>query len=221
MRLRKTISVLLILVGFLLAIWGKFTLLAGLPFFITGAILNFLTNRALWLKLLLVVLPVVLWMPAVQGVWYTKNKAASHQDTFIFPKGFVGKVVIAYGLEKGDTVQVINGRRIFRFDTSGVLITQAPVAKGMVDQQFFYEDSAGNLTKLNPYSYFKQDKTKEDSTLVQVFGWHEIGSTGNDASCKYKFMNLIVSNINQLETVDVKFNSWKLYQKIEQQVCVQ
>lgn len=193
--------------------------MAGLPFFITGAILNFFTDRALWLKLLLVILPVALWRPAVLAVWYAKNKEVAQQDTYIFPKGFIGKAVIAYEIENGDTLQVVNGRHTFRFDTSGIIITQAPPARGLIDQQFYYEDSLGNQTRLKPYPYFPNEKAVQDSTSIQVFGWHETGFRPTAKGCEYRFMELSVCRLGHLDSIDVGFMGWELKEEIEQRIC--
>jgi hypothetical protein len=109
MTLRKTLSIIFILIGFLIAIWGRFTLLVGVPFFIIGVVLNFATNRPLWTKIAWTILPILLWLPSMLGFWYLKNKAASQGDTYIFPKGFRGEAIIAFGIANGDSTLVRNG----------------------------------------------------------------------------------------------------------------
>src|SRR5690349_7758309 len=113
MTIRKKLSAILIVVGFVIAIFGKFTLLPGVPFFLTGVILNFTTDRSIKAKMIWLMLPILLWMPMMMGFSYFKNKAVSQADTFIFPKGFHGQAIIAFGIRNGQDVKVVNGRRIF------------------------------------------------------------------------------------------------------------
>jgi hypothetical protein len=152
-------------------------------------------------------------------LWYVKNKSASTGDTYIFPKGFNDAAVIIFEIETGDPVNLVNGRRTFRFDTSRILITQAADPKGMVDQQFYFEDSMGNLTKLNPYAYYLKKNAREDSTSIQVFGWHEKGHSSNSNSCDYKFMTFYVCNLKELNRMAAGFKRFKLLEKIESKLC--
>ena len=217
---RKTLSVVFIIVGFVIAIWGKFTLLFGLPFFVIGLILNWTTDRRLWLKLTLTILPIVLYTPSMLGFWYLKNKAVSQADTYIFPKGFHGQATIAFNISKGDKVKIENGRRVFSFDTSGLLLTQATDAKGIVDQQFYYKDSMGLLVKLAPYEYTRNTTNTNDSSTIVVFGWHEKGATG-DKNCSYKFYDFKICSLSELDTIDNGFKSLKMHDIIKRKACGQ
>ena len=220
MTLRKTLSIILILTGFLIAIWGQFTLLAGIPFFIVGVIINFITNRPLWTKLAWTILPIVLWLPSILGFWLFKNKALSQGDTYIFPKGFHGQAIIAFGISKGDTTMLKNERRIFLFDTSGILITQAKAPAGIVDQQFYCQDKTEHLTPIATYSYMQNIKEINDSSTIKVFGWNEKGSTATN-NCEYQFFNFKICSLAELDTIDNGFKSWKLHDKIKKVACGQ
>lgn len=218
MKLRKRLSIILIVLGFLIAISGRFTLLAGLPFFIIGVIINFTTDRALWAKLTITILPILLWLPLMLGFWYFKNKSVSQSDTYIFPKNFRGQAIIAFGINNGNTTVAKDGRRLFKFDTSRILVTQAQVSTGIVDQQFFYQDEHGQLTPIPTYGYMQDTKENKDSSTVKVFGWHEIGSTGSK-DCSYKFLNFKVCSLAELDTIDNGFRSWKMQDKIKRVAC--
>ena len=141
-------------------------------------------------------------------------------DTYIFPKDFHGQAIIAFGINKGDTLIIKNGRRIFSFDTSGVLLTQADPPRGIVDQQFFYQHSNGQLVPLLVYSYLQDKAENKDSLTTKVFGWHEKGSTGSK-DCNYSFFDFKVCSLVELDTIDNGFKSWKLHDKIKQAACGQ
>jgi hypothetical protein len=220
MTLRKTLSITLILLGFLIAILGRLTLLAGIPFFLIGVILNFTTDRQVLIKLTWTIFPILLWLPSMLGVWYLSNKAVATGDTYIFPKGFHGQAVIAFGLKKGNTATIKNGRRVFSFDTSGIIVTQADPPKGIIDQKFFYQDTNGELRPLSVYSYMQDKAEDKDSSRTKIFGWQEKGSTSLK-DCNYTFFNFKVCSLAELNTIDNGFKSWKLHDKIKQQACGQ
>lgn len=220
MTLRKTLPIILIILGFLIAVWGRFTLLAGLPFFIVGVIINFTTDRALWAKLTWTVLPSLFWLPSMLGFWFLKNETISMGDTYIFPKNFHGEAIIAFGLSRGDTVTISNGRRVFTFDTSRVLITKAEAPRGIADQKFFYADKSGQLTQIPIYAYMQNTKENNDSTTTKVFGWHEKGTTGTN-DCSYRFIEFKLCSLAELNTIDNGFKSWKLHDRIKQVGCAQ
>lgn len=219
MRLRKTFSFVSILLGFLIAIWGRFTLLAGVPFYLIGVFLCLTSDWKLWLKLTLTIFPILLWLPFMLGFWYMKNKTESQADTYIFPTGFHGQGIIAFGISEGDTVKIENGRRVFAFDTSGIIMTKAIDPKGLIDQEFYFKDITGRLTKIPTYEY-NYDKIidKSDSTSTKIFGWHEKGVTG-EKGCNYKYFNFKVCSLAELDTIDNGFKSWKLHDKIKKKAC--
>ena len=215
MTLRKRLSTILIVIGFVIAIFGKFTLLFGVPFFLLGVILNFTTDRSCIAKIMWLVLPILLWMPMMMGFWYFKNKTVSQADTYIFPKGFRGQAIIVFGIKNGQNLKIVNGRRIFQFDSSGILLTKADVPKGLVDQKFYFKDNSDSLTPITLYPYVYHQKTKEnsDSFTVQLFGWNELGST-KAKDYDYRFMNLKICSLAEIDTIDNGFKSWKMHDTI-------
>ncbi len=219
MKTRRTISIFLISLGFVLAILGKFTLLVGLPFFVIGVVVNWTTDLRLWTKLTLTILPIALYVPFMFGFWYLKNKSISHADTYIFPQGFRGHAVIAFNIDTGDTIHIENERRIFTFDSTRLILTRAVDSRGLVDMKFFFKDSLGQLFSIPLYPYFQHNsKSTSDSLTTYVYGWHEKGSSG-DKNCKYKFYEFTVCADSEFDSVSRKNLYWDFDKKIRQLSC--
>jgi energy-coupling factor transporter transmembrane protein EcfT len=217
----KTISLLLIIIGFCLSVWSMQIILYGVLFFLAGITLDFFIERPLWIHLLFLLLPLILWQPVMLQVRNIKLNRISQKDSYLFPKGFRGEALIAFGINKGQALQTENGRRIFNFDTSGVLITQAPITEGISNQEFFYRDNQGKLIPLATGDFYANQNAalQQDSIHVKVFGAGEI-ATMFGQHCSYKYFLLKVCTMAQLDSVDADFKTFRLHDKVKKFACI-
>lgn len=64
-------------------------------------------------------------------------------ETYLIPSGFQGRVAIVLNQSKGYSKSYEKSRRVYRIDTTGVLLTQFGVNDGFINCQYFYVDSTG------------------------------------------------------------------------------
>lgn len=88
-------------------------------------------------------------IPIILGTFFIVfqlNKA--EPETFLIPQNFRGKIIIFYEEPCGQKSVYENGRRIFQFPESGVLITNYKRTKGILNQNFYFVAENGEKTKI-------------------------------------------------------------------------
>ena len=69
--------------------------------------------------------------------------SVAQPETHLLPSGFVGEVVIIFGVADGEAAAYQDGRRVYRIPTSGILRTQFTLSEGWLDAKYFYVDASG------------------------------------------------------------------------------
>lgn len=121
--------------------------LFGIPFLglFLGITLIWLSEAEKKLKILWTISPFLI-IPATFFMFLQINKA--EPETFLIPQNFRGKIVIFYEESCGQKPVYENGRRIYRFPESGILITNYKKTKGILDQEFYFVDEYGKRIKI-------------------------------------------------------------------------
>ncbi|MCH5598670.1 hypothetical protein [Niabella ginsengisoli] len=73
----------------------------------------------------------------------TKKSISFARRHIYISRNFHGQAIIAFGVTTGVSTIINDGRRIFMFDTSGILLAQAQAPRGIVDQKFFMKVKMG------------------------------------------------------------------------------
>ncbi len=79
------------------------------------------------------------------GNYYNRPEA----ETYLIPEDFNGEFRVVYGVAKGQTPTVEDGRRLMKIPANGILVVQPEFKDGKVDQQFFLVDKKGKRTPLS------------------------------------------------------------------------
>lgn len=129
-------------------------LIAGVFFFLTlylmvlgficlfiGGLLIILTDRKWFIKLTIIGLP-------YGFVGLTIFNAYARPETFLIPDNFKGVIYIVHDDTFGDDKEFEGIRRIYRIPKTGILFTQFPVTRGILNQDFYYISADGKRKKL-------------------------------------------------------------------------
>ena len=139
------IGICLVLLGLLIS-FLPFYLIIGIPVFATGVVFSWLSNRKVYVKILLTILPVLLWFPGTILV----ERLSTHYcepETFLIPQNYHGYIRIIYN-EKCGTHEYEGKRRLYRIPADGILITDFPSEYGEINQEYYFVDNVGKRTKI-------------------------------------------------------------------------
>ncbi len=139
-------GVIIIFLGFLvcLSIWFWFF---GIIIFFLGAIIVLFSKEGWEKKLLVIVVPLIIYYPLLYTIINIFNEHAP-PSTFLIPENFRGKAVIYYGEPCGEKLAKENGRNIYNITETGVIVVQDSIDKGILDYEYYFIDKYGNRTKI-------------------------------------------------------------------------
>ena len=137
-------------------------LIFATPFFIVGQLLIWFSDQKIKLKLLLLVLPLILWYPSVLAFFFLASKKMT-PETFLVPKEFRGQITLIYQEPCGETVPIINGRLTYKIPSNGIMIVSNKFETGIIDQEYYFVDK--NWNKIEPIQRLIQQDFNEEYTL--------------------------------------------------------
>ncbi len=196
------------MIGYLVSI-NPYFLIFGVPIFVIGIVLVFLSKKKLYVKILTLVIPPLLYIP---GFWALIYFGSEHQTpvTYYIPSEYRGEVAIVFDEDCGQNPEFVDERRLYDIPEDGVLITQFIKESGILDHEYYLIDSAGNKTSI-PFldsrdfkeSWNYADSTKEPSRdLVGVF--LQGTSFYHSADLEYSSQNIFVGSYNDRDMHDFK-----------------
>jgi hypothetical protein len=109
-------------------------------------------------------------------------------ETYLIPKGYIGKVIIIYGQANSSELKYENGQQIFRISEKGKLFTSTKWQAGSFPESgllFFYVDSLNNRI---PVKLWKpSDGGNIDRNEIRIFGLKDgdCGTEGQDSIFYY------------------------------------
>jgi hypothetical protein len=83
-------------------------------------------------------------------LWYLTSSCQNRGEdaVYLIPKNYEGTLFIIFEHEKGRNVVYEEGKRVYRFDTTGILRTKFGPNFGLQQNFYFYVDSVGNKTSI-------------------------------------------------------------------------
>lgn len=201
-------DLVLIVFGYIISL-NPYWWIFGTPLiFIGGVILAWLSEKSLMSKILLTLLPILLWLP---GFWAFVYLGSSHMtpETFLIPQNFRGKITLYYNEPCGQELQKVDGRYIYHIPSNGVMIIKNPFETGIIDQNYYFVDSSGK--KINKIDLLDQRDFNEEYTTAK--NPHEpprnkvvmfLGGTGGSGTINgvdedhYKFHEMFVNSWDSL-----------------------
>jgi hypothetical protein len=113
------------------------------PVFLVGLIVVWLSRQRTSIKILLTLLPILLWYPGFLAFMYF---GANHMtpETFLIPETFRGQITLIYNEPCGETIEEKEGRLIYKIPDNGVLICKNKFETGLIDHEYYFVDRDWN-----------------------------------------------------------------------------
>lgn len=166
------IGLTLIAISFIACVVSFYLLVFGIPTFLVGAILIFLSNQNIKTKLLTTLIPLILYVPSTFLFLYAYNY--STPKTILIPKNFEGNLRVVYEENCGRNYDKTDGIKTLTFPDNGILVLNEDFDRH-VNYNYYLVDELGNRTKISQILDFKDRIQKRPCVLVGGSG--TIGQT--------------------------------------------
>jgi hypothetical protein len=115
-------------------------------------------------RILLMLLPILPFL--LLGSIFVFSRAKP--EIFLVPNNYQGEILVLFDQSNGDSVEYLNGKRIYRIPQDGILFTQFPWNPGFKNHKFCYltENSKTVIDEVKQAFMFKNGSA--DSNLVSV-----------------------------------------------------
>jgi hypothetical protein len=194
----------LVIIGYLVSL-NPYWLIFGTPLvYFTGVVFIYLSSKRLITKSIIIIAPILLWLPGYWGLIYFGTNHVP-PETFLIPQNFRGKIVLYYDEPYGKEIGKEDGRYIYHVPNNGIMVLKNKLETGIINQRYFIVDSTLKITKELPL--FIQQNFNEEYTLernkyepprnkLAVF----LGGTGTGTTNtgSYKFQEIYVNTYDSL-----------------------
>lgn len=159
----------MILVGisFIACVASFYLLIYGVPVYILGALLVFLSRTKLKTKLFSTLIPLVLYLPSTYVFLLIYNYTPP--KIFLIPSDYSGPLRIVYEEKCGVKPVKSNGRQVLKFPETGVLILNVDFDGG-VNNKYYLVDSKGNKNEVPQTLDYKDSVRNKPAVLVAGSG---------------------------------------------------
>ena len=72
-----------------------------------------------------------------------------HPSKFLIPDGYIGWLQLEYGVKEGPPVPIEDGIKVFKFPTSGILMTESAGPDRGADDKYFYYSKDGSVQEIS------------------------------------------------------------------------
>ncbi len=193
----------IITISFLACVISFYLLLFGIPSFLIGVVLVFLSNRPIKTKLLTTITPIVLYIPLTFIFLYLYNY--STPKTILIPENFDGDLRIVYEEKCGSNYKEIDGIKTLTFPQNGILVLNEDFDRH-VNFKYYLVDKLGNRTEIPQILDFDDRIKKRRCVLVRGAGTIgetvEFNSTNEEKAIT--FSDFYVYNKDTTDTNDFK-----------------
>jgi hypothetical protein len=186
------IGLTLIIISFIVCLISFYLLVFGIPTFLIGVLLVFLSKRTTKTKLLTTLIPLVLYIPCTFLFLFIYNY--SSQKTILIPKNFKGNLRVVYEENCGDGYEKKEGVKTLTFPDNGILILNEDF-DSHVNYKYYLVDKLGNKTEIPQIIDFKDRVLKLPCVLVggsgtidQTVKANSISKEGKEISYKDFFV---------------------------------
>ncbi len=198
------IGLTFIIISFIACVLSFYLLVFGIPTFLIGALLIFLSKQSIKTKLLTTLIPLVLYIPCTFLFLFIYNY--SSQKTILIPKNFNGNLRVVYEENCGISYEKKEGVKTLTFPDYGILILNEDF-DSHVNYKYYLVDKLGNKTEITQILDFKDRVQKRPCVLVGGSG--TIGQTveANSVSQKGKeisYKDFFVYNKDIVDRNDYK-----------------
>lgn len=166
------IGLTLIAISFIACVVSFYLLVFGIPTFLVGAVLIFLSKQNIKTKLLSTLIPLILYVPTTFLFLHAYNY--STPKTILIPKNFEGNLRVVYEENCGRNYDKTDGTKTLTFPDNGILVLNEDFDRH-VNYNYYLVDELGNRTKMSQILDFKDRIQKRPCVLVGGSG--TIGQT--------------------------------------------
>lgn len=204
------IGLTLIAISFIACVVSFYLLVFGIPIFLVGAILIFISNQTIKTKLLATLIPLILYIPSTFLFLYVYNY--STPKTILIPKEFNGILRVVYEEKCGSNYDKINGVKTLTFPENGILILNEDFDRH-INYDYYLVDELGNRTKIPQIFAFNGKGQKQPYILVGSSG--TIGQTIEANSTNKEQKGIIFSDFYVYNKDTIDRNDYKSQQKFD------
>jgi hypothetical protein len=204
------IGLTLITISFIACVVSFYLLVFGIPTFLVGAILIFLSKQNINTKLLTTLIPLILYVPITLIFLYVYNY--STPKTILIPKNFEGNLRVVYDENCGRNYDKTDGVETLTFPDNGILILKEDFDRN-VNYNCYLVDELGNRTQISQILDFKDRNQKRPCVLFGGSG--TIGQTKEANSTNPEEKEITYSDFYIYNKVTVDENDFKSQQKFD------
>jgi hypothetical protein len=126
-----------------------FMLTFGIPFFLIGTFLILTSPKKLLTKIIIIVIPIVLWFVGFELILYAINKQTP--VTILIPETYTDEFRIVEGETNGVMPEEENGRLILKVPANGILLIQPHLnlKTESGDIEYYFVDSQNHRTRIS------------------------------------------------------------------------
>ena len=195
--MKKEIGISIIIIGLLISIISPMAVvLVGIPIFIVGSILLWLSKSNIKTKTIWTVAPVVLWYP-ITIVWlFVYNAigmANAQKRDYIVNYDFKGLLTIVES--KCGKEPILKAKRMqFEIPSNGVYLHNGELKSGHIDERVFKKNKDGTLIRLEDVHWQTKDSEKDTAGLEIIIG-ERFGTFGTRYDSNDQESNVITKYI--------------------------
>lgn len=204
------IGLTLIVISVIACVVSFYLLVFGIPTYLVGGILIFLSNQTIKTKLLTTLIPLALYIPSTFLFMYAYNY--STPKTILIPKDFDGTLRVVYEEKCGSNYYKIDGVKTLTFPENGILILNEDFNRH-INYKYYLVDQSGYKTEI-PQTLAFDDKTQK-RPCVLVGGSGTIGQTIKDNSTNQEERGITYSDFYVYNKNTVDRNDYKIQQKFD------
>ena len=138
----------------------------------------------------------VIFIYCASTIWSVLTRHAT--EVFIIPQNFKGKFRIVYNQKCGLDSRIENGKRIFDVPNNGILLIKSEFKTGIVDHEYYLQDSSGNKTQINELLTYDRSKPIAHAVLQgsagTIGGKMPDGSLSTESPLAIHFTDFFVVN---------------------------
>lgn len=204
------IGLTLIVISFIACVISFYLLVFGIPTFLVGAILIFISKQNIKTKLLTTLIPIILYVPSTFLFLYAYNY--STPKTILIPKNFEGNLRVVYEENCGRNYDKTDGIKTLTFPQNGILVLNEDFDRH-VNYNYYLVDEFGNRTKILHILDFKDRIQKRPCVLVGGSG--TIGQTIEANSTNHEEKGITFSDFYVYNKDTVDRDDFKSQQKFD------
>jgi len=157
----------LIIISFIACVISFYLLVFGIPTFLIGAILIFLSKRKIQAKLITTLMPFLLYIPLSYLFLYGYNY--STPKIMLIPNNFEGNLRVVYEENGGDKYEKTNDVKTLIFPENGILILNEQFDRH-INYKYYFVDDLGRRTEIQQSLNFNRKNQKRPYVFVSGSG---------------------------------------------------